>query len=283
MPNRPLPAHADVPYAALSPAQKLDIYLPDHGESPLPVILHIHGGAFMGGDKADTQLEPMLAGLARGYAVVSINYRLSGEALFPAQIQDIKAAVRWVRAHTAQYGFDPARVAAWGGSAGGHLSALAGLTPGVPALDDPSLGSPGQSDALQAVVDWFGPTDFLKMDEQAATCGFAPGSFMVHSEPRSPESLLLGDLITRVPERVLAANPEAYITPAAPPFFIQHGTHDVLVPWQQSAGLAARLEAVCGPGRVTLELLEGAAHGDPKFASPENVRKVLDFLDARLA
>lgn len=118
----------DLAYASASPAQKLDIYLPDAGDGPFPVIMAVHGGAFMGGDKADMQLKPMLEGLARQYAVVSINYRLSGESLFPAQIHDVKTAIRWVKANARRYALDGSRIALWGGSAGGHLSALAGTS-----------------------------------------------------------------------------------------------------------------------------------------------------------
>ena len=103
----------DLPYADLSPAQKLDIYLPDEGNGPFPVIMSIHGGAFMGCDKADMQVLPMLEGLKRGYAVVAVNYRLSWEAKFPALVHDVKAAVRWIRAHAQRYHLDPEKIAAW--------------------------------------------------------------------------------------------------------------------------------------------------------------------------
>ena len=150
----------DIAYATTSTAQKLDVYLPE-GNGPFPVILSIHGGAFKAGDKRDGQLMPMLEGLKRGYAVVSINYRLSPEAIFPAQIYDVKAAVRWIRANAKQYKFNPDKIAAWGGSAGGTLTALVGTSGDVKELEDLSLGNPTQSSRVQAVVDWFGQTDFL--------------------------------------------------------------------------------------------------------------------------
>ncbi len=183
----------DIAYADRSPAQRLDIYWPDAGNGPFPVIVAIHGGAFMGGDKRDAQLTPMLAGLARGYAVVSINYRMSGEATFPALVHDVKAAIRWVRANAVRYLFDPGRIAVWGGSAGGYLALMAGVSAGAPELDDPALGHGKQSSSVQAVVDWFGPTDFLKMDEQLAASGLAPAAgIYAHSGANSPESLILG-------------------------------------------------------------------------------------------
>jgi acetyl esterase/lipase len=272
----------DIPYATLSPLQKLDVYLPETGAGPFPVIVSIHGGAFLGCDKADVQVLPMLEGLKRGYAVVAINYRLSWEAKFPALIHDGKAAVRWIRANAQHYGFDPDRIAAWGGSAGAYLALMLGTTAGVQEMEDLSLGNREQPSHVQAVVSWFSPTDFFKMDEQLAESGFAPVPGMEHSGSDSPESLLLGDQITKIPERVRAANPETYISPSAPPFLLQHGTMDDTVPVQGSVSFAAKVEQALGKGRVQLELLEGAGHGDPQFEAADNVGKVLDFIDRHL-
>ena len=277
--------YLDVPYtpfAKRSLSHTLDIYLPDEGEEPFPVILSFHGGAFMGCDKADMQLLPMLAGLQRGYAVVAVNYRLSWEAAFPALVQDAKAALRWVRGNADWYYLDPERVAAWGGSAGGYLSTMLGVSAGISELEDLSLGYPDQPCHIQAVVDWFGPTDFLKMDEQLAASGLTPMEGMEHSGEDSPESLLLGDKITEIPERVKAANPETYIRENAAPFLIQHGVVDPTVPVQQSIDLAENLKRVCGEDIVTLELFEDFEHGDRRFDSPVNVSRVLDFIDQHL-
>jgi acetyl esterase/lipase len=272
----------DIPYASVSPSQKLDIYLPEEEANLYPLILSIHGGAFMGCDKSDAQVMPMLEGLKRGYAVVALNYRLSWEALFPALVQDVKAAVRWVRANAKQYHFDAERIAAWGGSAGGYLSSMLGTSAGIEELEDLSLGNPDQPSHIQAVVDWFGPTNFLMMDEQLAANGMIPPVGFRHSESDSPESLLLGKIITDAPELVVAANPETYIRPAAPPFLIQHGTKDPVVPVQQSIEFAAKLQQALGDDRVKLELIEGAEHADDKFEMPENVTRVLDFLDSHV-
>lgn len=272
----------DVPYATLSPAQKLDIYLPGEGEGPFPVILSIHGGAFMGCDKSDAQVTPMLEGLKRGYAVVAVNYRLSWEAIFPALVQDAKAAVRWVRANASKYRFDSERIAAWGGSAGGYQSSMLGVSAGIPELEDLSLGSPDQPCNIQAVVSWYGPTNFLKMDEHLTESGMLPPPGFRHSEVNSPESLLLGQLITEIPDKVKAANPETYINNAVPPFLLQHGAKDPVVPVQQSIEFAAKLKRVPGADRVELDIIEGAEHADPKFEIPGNVKRVLDFLDKHL-
>jgi len=272
----------DVAYAHVSPAQKLDLYWPAAGNGPFPVILAIHGGAFKGGDKRDIQLMPMLAGLERNYAVVSINYRLSGEAHFPAQVHDVKAAIRWLRANAANFLFDPRKIAAWGGSAGGYLALMAGVSAGIPELEDLTLGNPEQSTEVQAVVAWFPPTDFLQMDTQLEASGFVQTPESAHSGPYSPESLLMGQPITQIPEQVRAANPETYIRPGLPSFFIQHGNADDTVPYQQSLNFAAKLAAQSDKQKVTYELLLNARHADPAFETPKNVKKVLDFLDSVL-
>jgi acetyl esterase/lipase len=217
--------------------------------------------------------------LERGYAVVAVNYRLSGEARFPALVQDAKAAVRWVRANAGRYQLDADRIAAWGGSAGGYLAAMLGVSDRVPELEDLQLGNPAQPSHVQAVVIWYGPTNFLKMDEQLAESGLLAPEGMRHNDPYSPEALLLGRRITIMPARVKAANPETYVHENAAPIFIQHGTRDSVVPVQQSIGLAEKLTKAIGPRNVRLELLEGAEHADPRFETPENVSKVLDFLD----
>jgi len=270
----------DIAYANQSQAQKLDIYLPEEGDGPYPVILSIHGGAFKSGDKGDGQVNAMLEGLKRGYAVVSVNYRLSGEAIWPAQIQDVKAAIRWIRANSKQYKLNSGKIATWGGSAGGHLSAMAGTSGNVKELEDLSQGNADQSSMVQAVVDWFGPTDFLKMDEQAKESKVA--NPQVHSIPDSPESQLIGKNLQEAPDLVKAANPETYILKDDPPFFIQHGLNDPLVPYPQSVNFAKKLEQTLGKEKVTLELIPGTGHGGPAFQTEQNLNKVFVFLDKYL-
>jgi acetyl esterase/lipase len=273
------PNHADVAYATTSPAQTLDIYLPKLGKGPFPVIVQIHGGAFRAGDKADGQVNASLEGLKRGYAIVSINYRLSGEAIFPAQIQDVKAAIRWLRANAKTYTLNPDKMAAWGGSAGGHLAAMAGTTGDVPEFDDARLGNAEVSSRVQAVVDWFGPIQFDQMDPQFMASGKGRAD---HSAPNSPESALVGKPLAQALDLVKRASPATYISKTDPPFFIQHGTVDPLVPTQQSVNFAAALTNVLGKDKVTFIPLEGAGHGGPQFSAPDNLNKVFAFLDTYL-
>jgi len=271
----------DVAYASQSPTQKLDIYLPQNGEGPFPVIAAFHGGAWLFGDKGDVQHFPMLKGLARGFAVVCINYRLSGEAIFPAQIYDCKAAIRFLKANAAKYQLDPERIGAWGGSAGAHLVSLLGTSAKVKELEDLSMGNAEFSSEVQAVVDWCGPNEnFLKMDEEFLQSGLGIAD---HSGPDSPESKLLGRHIVEVPELVKFASPMSYIHPNVPPFLIQHGALDQVVPTEQSIHFATELERIAGSEKVTLEVIHGLHHhGDPAFESDQIVERVFEFLSDHL-
>lgn len=269
------PTAKDVAYASLSPTQKLDIYLPE-GEGPFPLIINVHGGGFMMGDKSNPAEADTF--LANGYAVASVDYRLSGEALAPAQIQDLKAAVRWLRANAQTYNLDPERFVAFGQSAGGNLVALLGTSCGVAELEGADLGNADQSSCVQAVVDWFGPTDFLQMDQQFAGTS-CPAT---HDAANSPESMLLGAPIQTVPELAKAVNPITYVTADDAAFLIQHGTADCNVPPQQGQLLYDALEPAIGADNVTLTFLEGAGHGGAQFSEAANMQLVLDFLSRRL-
>jgi acetyl esterase/lipase len=269
----------DIPYAGLSPAQQLDIYLPDGGDGPFPIVVNIHGGAFAIGDKRDAHLYSVLHGLTRGYTVVSLNYRLSGEATFPAGLQDVKAAVRWLRAHAEEYHLDGSRIAVCGGSSGGNYAAMMGVTANVDFFDDPRLGNMQHPCSVNAVVDWFGPTDFLRMDEQLAAHGLGPSD---HSEADSPESRYLGGRITEIPDRVRLASPITYVHADMPPILIQHGSMDCLVPVQQSLEFARVIQERVGSDRFELDVFVGAGHDDPVFDTEENLTRVFGFIDRHL-
>jgi acetyl esterase/lipase len=276
--------YLDIVYSTVSPFQKLDIYLPPAGDGPFPVVMAVHGGAWMMCDKRDLQLTPMLHSLQHGYAVVSINYRLSSEARFPAQIRDVKAAIRLVKQHGMEYALDADRIALWGGSAGAHLSLLAGLTSYPESsscqcnavLDDPAAAALPHPGPVKAIVSWYGPTDFLAMDGYLAESGLGPCN---HGAADSPESRLLGVKTSEVPSLVQMANPETYISHRAPPLFIQHGLRDSTVPYQHSVKLARLASKAIGAGKVYLELFEHAEHADPAFETADNLVKIMGFLD----
>jgi acetyl esterase/lipase len=260
-------AHRDLAYAPGGhKRQKLDLYLPRDAGS-LPLIVWIHGGAFRMGSKEDRIPFEMLE---QGYAIASLNYRLSQHALFPAQIEDCKAAVRWLRAHADTYGLDPLRFASWGESAGGHLAAMLGTAGHERRFE---VGEHLEhSSRVQAVLDFFGPTDFLQMDAHRLPEG------MVHDTADSPESQLVGGPIQELPAEVARANPVTYVTPQAPPFLIVHGDRDPLVPYHQSSLLVAALEAAGVP--VTFYTVVGAGHGG--FDDPQIPILVREFLVTHL-
>jgi acetyl esterase/lipase len=238
---------------------QLDLYLPDSASpQPFPLVIWIHGGAWRQGSKDRC---PARFLLQEGFAVASINYRLSQHAIYPAQIQDCKTAVRWLRAHAGQYGLDPDHFGAWGSSAGGHLAALLGTTGHVDAFD---LGPhPELSSRVQAVCDFFGPTDFLRMNDH-------PGR-MDHNAPDSPESQLVGGPIQEHPEKTAQANPVTHVAKDAPPFLIMHGDRDPLVPYQQSELLDKKLRAAGVPSELVL--IKGAGHGFKARDTHDKVRQ----------
>ncbi len=272
--------HTNLAYVGTSPSRRLDIYLPETGTAPFPVIVQFHGGAFVMGDKADGQLNPVLSALSRGYAVVAVNYRLSWEAKFPAAVYDAKAAVRYIKANALKYNLDPMRIAAWGNSAGGYLAAMLGTSAGVAALEGKSLGNAKESSEIQAVVDWSGPIDFAEMGPQLNAGGATPVA--TDAADDSWESRFLGRPVGRSPDRVKAADPTTYITGDDTPFLIEHGTADRVVPVQQSQDFAAALSKVLGRDKVTLIVLQGAGHGGSQFNTTQNLTLVLDWLDAHL-
>ncbi|NWJ50424.1 MAG: alpha/beta hydrolase [Bacteroidetes bacterium] len=268
--------YSDVAYATKSATQKLDIYLP-LGEGPFPVVVIIHGGAFMFGDKNHESRDAETL-VKNGFAAVSINYRLSEEARFPAQIQDCKAAIRFLRANATKYKLNPDKIASWGASAGGNLSALLGTSGDIPELEGSELGNSSFSSRVTASVDWFGPINFLTMDAEAATLGFTIGT----NSERSPESKLMGAAVQTIPDLVAKANPTTYITKDDAAFLIQVGDTDRNIPYTQSKNFYNALVAVKGSANVDFELLKGAGHGGPQFSSISNMNKLIAFLNKYL-
>ena len=265
----------DVPYASQSDAQKLDIYIPSGG-GPYPLVIIIHGGGFETGDKAGSNERQRINLLVRnGFAAASINYRLSGEAIYPAQIHDAKTAVRFLRSKAADYNIDPNRFGAWGGSAGGTLAALLGTSCGVEELEGSQLGHKEYPSCVSAVVDWFGLVDLLAMDALFE----GPRCRGGHNDPGSAESRLVGAPLQTVPELAAKINPTNYISEDDAAFFIQHGSDDCRVPPEQSRLFAEALFSVLGEKQVIFEEIEGAVHGGKIFRTDENYRKVLDFFN----
>ncbi|MFA4947871.1 MAG: alpha/beta hydrolase [Candidatus Krumholzibacteriia bacterium] len=243
------------------PRQKLDLYLPKGAENP-PLMILIHGGGFKEGDKSE---ENAAQWLTQCYAVASLNYRFSSDAVFPAQIGDCKAAVRWLRANAKKYGYDSNRFGARGSSAGGYLVTMLGTTGATRKFD---VGENlDVSSRVQAVADRYGPTDFLQMDAHRMSGG------PVNNTPDSPASELIGGNIADNRDKVENANPINYVTKDCPPFIIVHGDSDPLVPHHQSELLVAALAKAGIP--VTLYTVKGGGHGG--FDDPNADAVVREF------
>jgi len=278
-PPRPQPipsgvkVEENITFAKVGPREiRLDLYRPEHPAGKLPTVVWIFGGAWAAHAR-DVQSATGAFLATHGYAVASIDYRVSSEALWPAQIQDCKAAVRWLRANAGRYGLDSGRIGAWGASSGGHLASMLGTTGGVRELEGDE-GNPGQSSRVHAVVDFFGPTDFLQMDAHHLPNG------MLHDKASSPESLLVGGPIQENKDKVQRANPITYIAKDCPPFLILHGEQDLLVPLHQSVLL---YDALCKAGvNATFFKIAGAGHGGSEFDSPVVQAMVLAFFDQYL-
>jgi len=266
----------DVAYVSTSIAQKMDVDVPA-GTGPFPAVVLIHGGAFKAGDKA---MEATNAAklVANGYAAISINYRLSGEAVFPAGVHDAKAAVRFVRANASTYRINPDKIRTWGASAGGYFSAILGTSGGDAYLEGTEGSHLTTSSEVQACIDWFGPINFSTMVAEGLALGFA-STYNVDNESQflgvdanSPSNI---DIVDK-------ASPTTYIDVNDPPFWIQVGSVDPLIPYTQSLNFYNSLNSVLGSSKVGYELINGAGHGGSLFSTEANLAKAIAFLDSQL-
>ncbi|HBC89592.1 MAG TPA: lipase [Lentisphaeria bacterium] len=260
----------------------LDLFIPENAKGKLPLIVWIHGGGWTSGNKENP---PALLFIKKGYAVASINYRLSQQAVFPAQIQDCKAAIRFLRAKAPEYNIDPDRIGVWGGSAGGHLVALLGVSNGVKELEGDG-GNPDVSSNVQAVCDFFGPTDFttikeLRMSDDPDIQQKLKEFKLDHDD--NVLAKLLGGPIDQKQELALQASPLTYVKSLKndkkdyPPFLILHGDKDPIVPVEQSITFHDALKAAGLDS--TLKVYKGAKHGN---LGGDSLKQVEDFFDKNL-
>jgi acetyl esterase/lipase len=234
-------------------------------------LIWIHGGGWLGGSKSEM---PFLNQLNRGYVLASIEYRFSSKALFPAQIQDCQAAIRWLRANAKKYHIDPDHIGVGGGSAGGHLAALIGTSGGKKAFP-PIGGNKDQSDRVQAVCDIYGPSDFWTVVKQDEEDKNVKNIFKWNNG--DPYSKLIGAKLGVDKEKCDAVSPVHYVSKDNPPFLILHGDRDTLVPYAQSVELTDLLTKA--GVTVTLQRLPGAGHGGPSFGLPSVAKLTTDFFD----
>ncbi|HJZ94624.1 MAG TPA: alpha/beta hydrolase [Gemmataceae bacterium] len=241
--------------------QKLDVYVP-RGDGPFPLVIWVHGGAWQGGSKDGGG--PVIPLLSHGYAVASTNYRLSRHEVFPAQIHDVKAAVRFLRANAKKYHLDPERFGACGASAGGHLVALLATSGGVKELEGDGANK-DDSSKVSAVIDFFGPTDLARLSPPAAK--------------DNPVTRLLGGTTGDKKDLAALASPVTHVTKDDPPILIVHGDEDHLVPASQSVLLHEALKKAGVDS--TLIVIHGAGHGSGIFV-PERMNDYVGFFDKHL-
>ena len=285
------PTHADLAYAGTSnQAQMLDVYAPDVTVNPSeqghrPLIVFIHGGAWMIGDKAwirggtHMQLEQFLQLLLNsGYAVASLNYRLVPEGVFPAPIHDVKAAVRYLRAHANELGINPERIAVAGESAGAHLAQLLAVSADEPSLEG-SLGNAAFSSRVKAAISYYGIADLRRLAGERVDQGCKNPWVYNPNKPNEAEYGLLGGGALDTPERqqrALLASPIHYVSAGDPPMLLLHGRQDCVVAYVQSQSMAVALQKVGVPSQ--LRLID-ADHAAGKFyADSQLQRLLLDFL-----
>jgi acetyl esterase/lipase len=248
----------------------LNLYVPQ-SPNPLPLIIWIHGGGWGGGTK-DYVLPQDFKFLEHGFAIASVEYRFTDKSPFPAQIQDCRAAVRFLRVNAAKYNLNPGRFGAWGASAGGHLVALLGTAADNARFDHPADKYRHLSPAVQAVCDWFGPTDLTRIDTD-------PNSDIGRSVLDMVSKLVGGPLKTNV-GKARDASPFYYISKNSSPFFIVHGTDDLLVPLGQSTLFHDALIAAEIPSQ--LKIIPKAGHGGPAFSDPNLVSAERSFFNKYL-
>ncbi|MCL2121319.1 MAG: alpha/beta hydrolase [Clostridiales bacterium] len=272
------------------PMRKLDMYLPEEGGGPFPILIYMHGGGFTGGLKNDFHAVSYLEeSLKAGFAFASVEQRLcapqpdgsyDAEGRFPGSLFDLKAAIRFLRANAEQYLLDPARFALLGPSAGGYHVAMAAATQDVPAMYDDSFGFGEVSGKVQAVVDLFGVSDLVMQAEF---------SEKKHSDtPKAPGQLdnhdsFFGAKILQHTHLAWIANPLFWVTADMPPFLIQTGAADQVVTVECSRSLAKRIEAVCGKSRVEYDEFPDYGHGDERFHDPANHARIFGWLKEKLA
>jgi len=259
----------DIEYATVENHRLLlDLYLPQSQKNP-QLLVWIHGGAWRAGSKSNMPLIPLVK---QGFAVASVEYRLSPVAKFPAQIHDIKAAIRFLRGSASKYGYDAKKIGILGSSAGGHLVALMGVTNQHRELEGDLGAFDQESSNVDAIVDYYGPTNFMTILDQSTPHGLSV---------RVPAlELLLGDRPENTVRLAKLASPVFHVDAQDPPLLIIHGDQDPQVPINQSHELHGAYKK---RGRdVTFEVIHGGAHGGPEFFDKQHIKLVESFLRKHL-
>ncbi len=255
--------------------QKMNIYLPENGDGPFPVIFFLHGGGWQSGSRSDTQVKPFLDGINRGYAVISCDYRLLPEVHYPENLYDVKKALAYITEHENEYMLDTSRLVLTGASAGAHLAMMTAFTQGVPSFEDIYTN---KLPAIRAVVEQFGPTDFASENLQFEESGFARMNPPAPAGEGTADRLLNADT-SKNPALLHFVSPIYNIHRNIPPVLILHGKYDPMVPYQQAVTLYDKICSVCGTDRAEIIISDECTHADTKYESEPYTSKIFQFIE----
>lgn len=269
-------------YASNHESQVCDIYLPER-TTLTPVVVLVHGGGFKFGDQGMSVIQPVIdRAVAEGYAVVSVDYRKSGDATFPAAVADVKAAVRYVREKAEMFDFDTDKIVIWGESAGAYLAAMTALTPEVDELNGDVTDYESQSSQVAALVDFYGPIEFYTMQAESDALNLGKD----FNGESSFESAFLGQALDKDKEKTYETYWETYKEKLPGSYklsaWVQVGDSDARVPYTQSENFAKGLADVIGEDNVKFSIIEGADHEDDLFYTEENLSDVFKYLNTVL-
>lgn len=288
-PNQYAHAWENVPYADRSPLQTVSIYTPgDDGDYPL--LVYVNGGGWVQQLPRHDTVPGVWQAPYQGYALASVGYRLAPEDNWPAQIHDVKAALRFLRAHADEYGYNADKIVAWGNSAGGHILEMCAATNGLPTFEDLTMGNPTESSDIQALVSYYAPCDMYQLelglhisDEEIATLAESPLEMNDEREGMNQiGNILLGCRAFSNPSIAALASPIHFVTEDFPPTYFLHGMADPVIPYTQSTAMYNTVRAICGQDRAKLEIFPGAVHGDPAIKADEVTKRVYDFADEQI-
>jgi len=257
----------DIPYAGNeNPRQTLDIVYPRAAQPPYKTIVLFHGGGWTLGSKRSETIAPIFHATNQGYALVSVNYRLSSEVTWPAPLHDAKAAIRFLRTNAGKYQLDAKKIVVWGAASGGHIAQMLGATNNRPAFEDLSMGNENASSAVQGVVAWYGVSDISRLTDIGT----------------SPANTIMGFDVRFGVDKTRDASPIELVTAQYPPILLVHGTNDQIVPYRQSVDMLEKVNEATGKQTARLKTFEGESHGGPAIKTRESVAEDLNFVDSIL-
>lgn len=280
----------DVAYANQNPYQTMDIWLPDEGDGPFPLIVFVHGGGWVKDGKRINTMPGVFKFMSQGYAVASLEYSIAPQYHFPGPLLDVRAAIRYLRVHAEEYMLKADKIALMGNSAGAHLSNLVAALAGRPIMKGEELGNPDIDDSVQCLISLFAPTDLYQIDMEdwfaISMKEKENGNIILSADDQDPmekpHNILLGYSARENPVAAAYASPINFVTKDFPPAYYLQGLQDNIVPYTQSLSMWRKVNMVCGKDHAKLELFPTAGHGDPLMKTDEVINKILDFVDIYL-